>query len=259
MPKKLLKLEIGQISYSDQIYPRAAINYIHVEQLVDALKAGYRLPPITIADVNGEKNVLIDGLHRLKAYFKVGAEKVECEWIGKLSLKDAIVEAVRLNSAHGRNLSPFEKRAFIAKSKKLGIKNDKIAEALRMPIEKVEKLSISSISYFGINLEDRLNRKPIIQILHEHGYRTPLIEELMAYIPKKPLQKVAENLEADSMIQAQKSLAAMSQIHLLKQVIDLIDSNAIDLENPEVRSLLKELHYKIEQLFRKLLIQKAIT
>ena len=259
MPKKRLKLKIDQIYYSDQIYPRTSLNYIHVEQLADAIKAGYKLPPIIIADVDGQKNVLIDGLHRIKAYLRVGIEEIECKWIGKLTLREAIVEAVRRNSAHGRSLSPFEKRAFIMKSKILGIKDDKIAEALRIPIEKVERLSISSISYLDVELEDRLNRKPIVQILYEHNVRNPLIEELMAYIPKKPLQRVAENLEASSMMQAQKSLAAMSQIHLLKQVIDLIDSNAIDLENPEVISLLRELHHKIEQFFRNLLIQKAVT
>jgi len=49
----------------------------------------------------------------------------------------------------------------------------------RIKIEKVERDQIKSASYLGVDLEDRMNRKPIVQILWEHGHRTPLIEELM--------------------------------------------------------------------------------
>ena len=49
----------------------------------------------------------------------------------------------------------------------------------RIRIEKAERDQIKSASYLGVDLEDRVNRKPIVQILWEHGHRTPLIEELM--------------------------------------------------------------------------------
>ena len=59
----------------------------------------------------------------------------------------------------------------------------------RIRIEKAERDQIKSISYLGVDLGDRMNRKPIVQILWEHGYRTPFIEELMKHQDSKSSER----------------------------------------------------------------------
>ncbi len=77
----------------------------------DAMQAGAKFPPLTVARVGGVL-CLVDGFHRLKAVRRLGARMVPVTMLqdGATS-DDAFFAAVTANLTHGRGLSREERRA----------------------------------------------------------------------------------------------------------------------------------------------------
>lgn len=124
------------------LYPRNDVRAGHVAEMVDALQTGASLPPI-ITDQHGR---IVDGFHRRDAYMRVygpehqvdvevreyGGDEEEVE-------AAAYADAVKLNVAHGLNLSSDEKIKAMLRLQEYGIDEDIIPMIILMPKPKVEK------------------------------------------------------------------------------------------------------------------------
>jgi hypothetical protein len=90
---------------------RAALDEATVAAYAEAIKAGVKLPPVRVFD--DKKTLwLSDGFHRVEARLRAGGDIVEVERLvgGK---RDALIDAIGANAAHGLPRSNADKRRAI--------------------------------------------------------------------------------------------------------------------------------------------------
>ena len=121
------------------LYPRADVDSTHVSHIVDALEAGVELPAI-IACRKSKR--IVDGFHRRRAYMTSRGKDcdVPVEWRDYKTDANLFEEAMRLNSNHGRNITTSDRMKCVLTSRKLGLGNDAIANALNVSVERLEVL-----------------------------------------------------------------------------------------------------------------------
>lgn len=114
-----MQIKLTEIVFDQSIYPRSNYNENTVDDYVTAMNLGAVFPPLLVQSVQngqGNKYVIIDGVHRFHAYKKLGAEQVE---VSLLWDKTANLETDRLslllisaekNTDHGDRLSNKDKQ-----------------------------------------------------------------------------------------------------------------------------------------------------
>lgn len=96
-----MRVQINKITVDNEVYPRDSHDNATVLRYRQALDL---LPPIKIS----HESILIDGYHRLLAHQVEGKKEIEAETL-EVSRENILVEAIRLNARHGRQLSSKEK------------------------------------------------------------------------------------------------------------------------------------------------------
>jgi hypothetical protein len=134
-------LPIAELIEDFSIYPRHAVDDAHVASLVNALKAGVKLPPVVI---ERKSKRIADGWHRVRAYRRVvGPEAViEAEEVDYANDAELLKDAIRRNSAHGRKLDGIDQVRVIELCREHGIERRAVAVILNVPEERIEKLSV---------------------------------------------------------------------------------------------------------------------
>lgn len=97
--------KVSEIIWREDLYPRFEPNQALIQKYAYSIE---HLPPIKIS----QSNILIDGFHRLKAHQLEGLSDVKVEVIEVESEKELKRLAYQLNSNHGLQLSPDEKRRY---------------------------------------------------------------------------------------------------------------------------------------------------
>ncbi len=115
-------VRIDDIVFRQEYYPRSESDRSVIVSYVMSVD---ELPPIVV----NRNMVLIDGFHRMAAYRQVGRTEIPAEVV---DIPDDRVfeEAVRLNSRHGRGLSPEEKIAIAKRLYMSGKTQTEIADIL---------------------------------------------------------------------------------------------------------------------------------
>lgn len=141
-------MEVGKVKLLDlvedfEVYPRAAVSPENVDSLVDAIRAGAELPKLVV-----EKSTLkiVDGLHRSRAYKKFFAPLdpnliIEVEFREYPSRKELFLDAIKLNSRHGYNLSGIDRAFSVNRAIKFEIDPQLVADALCITVDRVAKFT----------------------------------------------------------------------------------------------------------------------
>ena len=98
-----MHVKVSEIKKWDKYYPRNNFDNKTVEIYRLSLD---QLPPITITP----DFVLVDGYHRLMAYKLEGKTEIEAE-VNDLPEKQILIEAIKCNVAHGKQLEISEKKS----------------------------------------------------------------------------------------------------------------------------------------------------
>lgn len=133
--KKLLK--ISELEFDSEIYPRMKVGWQTAYQYAQAMKAGSEFPAILVGTLNRKYHV-IDGWHRIEALKMLKEENVPAIIKEFKTKKEMFVEAVRVNSKHGRQLSVQEKARIIHKLGKLKFSLKEISKIVKVPLDKIE-------------------------------------------------------------------------------------------------------------------------
>jgi hypothetical protein len=125
-------IEPSTIRNDPELYPRLNMDQDHVERIAEAIRIGAKLPPIVVT--KGDKRFLIDGYHRLAAHRKVHGDGVAIQAVQKALDTPAarLLEAIKLNAAHGRPLSQEDRVRCVAVATKLDISESAMATALNV-------------------------------------------------------------------------------------------------------------------------------
>ena len=206
--------------FSDlSIYPREVYDWLLAHSIYQAIKTGAKIPPIVVAKVDNKPNVLIDGLHRLEAYKKLGKEEILAEDLGTMSHIEAFAEAVKRNITHGKRLSFVEKLLAYKKLKDGNWSVEKISGVLYIP--KVE-------------LKEYVAKRIVIDNTGEEVVLRAPVKHLVG------IEKVGDMSE-------QKIFASQSQLNIIQQLTIILENDWLDTKNESVMDSLTKLKVLIEQ------------
>ncbi|HLZ92939.1 MAG TPA: hypothetical protein VKQ28_14595 [Candidatus Acidoferrum sp.] len=135
----VVELAVTELIWDQTLYPRQQISEMHVNRIADAIRAGEALPHIV---VDGKTKRIVDGTHRWKGWRKIFGDdsKIRCELREYGSDAEMYLAAIELNSAHGLDLSSFERTKCLLRMQELGIERETGLRALRMTEERAERM-----------------------------------------------------------------------------------------------------------------------
>ena len=137
------RVSIADLVLDYTLYPRHNIDSVHVADLVCALAAGSRLPPI-VADRRSRR--VVDGFHRVKAVQRYAGDnaEVEVEWREYEDDAHLFADAMKSNSTHGQKMRRIDQTHAILRAESLGLEVEVVAEALRLTIDRVKEMKMRS-------------------------------------------------------------------------------------------------------------------
>ena len=212
-----MKIKIAKLVMDYNIYPREHLNPYHVEELVEALKAGTKLPPIRV-----DKTTLkvIDGWHRIEAVRKTDGDtaKIEAEAITYGSVAEMFQDAIRLNASHGKSLSTMDEAHCLAKAQEFHIEQAVIATLLNITTERAVEI-----------VSNRLATSDTGSIA---------LKGSTAHLAGKRLTQEQANYN--------RKAGGLNQSFYINQVIAMLESDSVDWDDTRVVSGLKKLGKLLE-------------
>jgi len=216
------------IVFSKLIWPRDHEYYQISYRYMGSMKAGVKLPPITVGTVktaeNPEALYLIDGKHRLKAYDLLDVKEVEAEVNHYESFEAAFYDSVRRNIIHGQPLTTYEVGCVMKRLLEKGKDLVYIANLLQMTVDDVKRF-----------IEKRLVE----------------VEENVYEVVKKPVHAVKHRITTRKIAKAQSGLTGISQTKLVGDLIKIMEIGLLDVDNKKLMNKLEKLHDFLKNLFSK--------
>jgi len=155
-----MKVLIEKIKFIKELYPRFELDNYTVNQYRQSVD---RLPPILIS----RNYVLIDGYHRLIAHKLEGLMEIEIEIFDSDNEKEILVEAIKRNSTHGKQLSIEEKQRLSPKLYEMSFSVDDVSNILAVGKSKIYE--------WTKNIRDKEKEERNVEILELylqcHSYR----------------------------------------------------------------------------------------
>lgn len=214
---KTSMMKISELIIDSELYPRIKSGWLTAYQYAQAMKANSVFPPITVG-IYAEKKYVVDGVHRIEAKKLLKEEYIDAIVKKYDSEKEMFVDAVRLNSTHGRPLSVQEKVRIIDKLKNMQFELKEISELVKIPVDKIE------------GFQHRI----IIGPKGEHIY----------------LKSVLSHSDAGSatlQIVDQKSFSVANVSMLLTQMIELLETNVYSIEDVAIKELTVHLYQLLQK------------
>lgn len=209
------------------IYPRHNFDVSWVRRMVDALETGSKLPPPVVAR-RGMR--IVDGWHRVKAYRKflgVGAS-IQADVRSYKSEADIVKDAVAFNSDHGRKLDAQDTARSALLLERHGVVISDISVILRMPEEKIRRITIDPSQVVVTRVADRVEKIPAKPAARSPGAATP--------------RELTSEQEA-----AHRSASGWGETQMARDLIRRIESGLFVPEsNPAAVTALWQLHDLIE-------------
>ena len=121
--KQTKSIPLSEVAFDPSIYPRDSPDNVLISKYRDAVD---HLPPIVI----DRKNRIIDGYHRWQAMIAEGI--TECDFIlfDSDNDRECLMESIRLNATHGKQLTQKEKKEIAVRLYIQGIADDEIRKII---------------------------------------------------------------------------------------------------------------------------------
>ena len=218
------KIKAAELVEDFSLYPRSQVDGAHVAQMVHTLEAGNSLPPIII---DAASKRIVDGFHRRRAVIRAFGDETEIEVESRkyASEKDMYLDAMMLNSRHGKGITGAEQTGAILKAKAFRISVDAIAASLGITQERVA-------SIMGTKVAMVRTASPMRQGVTEIGRMIPL---------KRSVRHLAGTTITDRQAEAMDGWPGQEQALLIRQLCSIIETNSIDKKNPKVIEGLRSL------------------
>jgi ParB-like chromosome segregation protein Spo0J len=223
------KMQAAQLVEDFRLYPRSQVDGSHVQRLSEALLAGETLPPI-IVDESGR---IIDGFHRRRAVMRAYGDEAEIEVEVRhyANERERYLDALRLNARHGKGITGAELTGAILKSEQFKLEPKVVASALGITTDRISIILQTKVAH-------------IKQAVTAHGAKVP---------PKRSVHHLAGKTLTRSQAEAMDMLPGQPQSLLIRQIIKLIETGSLDLENEKVSSEL----IRLRELLNSLTLEKV--
>lgn len=209
-------MKAAELVLDFELYPRNNVDSHNVNTICEALQMQADIPPVVICR---KTKRVADGFHRVKAYLKHFGPDADIKVIEKDYKNDAafFLDSMRYNSHHGAKLDPCDRTHCIIIAERLKISADAVAGALHMPVNRVGEL---------MNTRTATSKTS--------GLTIPLKRTIIGMMAGKVLTKRQE--------EANERLSGMNQQFYANQLIELIESKMLDLEDDALIGRLRVLH-----------------
>jgi len=216
-----MKIKATELVWDTTIYPREDVSSVQISSMVDSLRLGETLPPI-IADE--KTKAIIDGVHRWHAYRRFAGDDclIECTLQQFETSADMFIAAMRTNSAHGLNMTPFEKKKCVLRALELNISREVITEALRISPETWDRFKATT----AYRDDGAGNKIPIA------------LKGSMADLSGKTLNK--------RQLEANEYAGGMPPTYYVNLLINLLEAGLASRASETLRDRLQKLHSLLE-------------
>lgn len=205
-------VKASQLVEDFDLYPRKDVDSVHITQIADAISIGEVMPPIVACK---KTKRIADGFHRRRAFIRLHGPDAEVPVIWKTYANDGelFLDAMLLNSGHGRKLTSVDVVRAATKAKAFGLDEMTVAKALHMSVERVGALVVdrSATSAGG------------------------------SIAIKRTVRHMAGQKFTPPQVEANKKLSGMNQVFYANQIITLIENGMLDTANEELLSRLRHL------------------
>lgn len=219
------KVKVGEVVLDFDFYPRADVDRQHLHYMREAHRAGVRLPPIV---VDAASNRCVDGFHRTRMYRLELGPDAEVDAVFRDYPDEAalFMDAMRLNANHGRMLSTYDRARCVLRAEELLIEPEFVASALSLTVEAVANLHANRVSrLYGLRGSDGAVRQV-------------------------PIKRTIRHMSGRSLTKAQheanEKLGGMEQLFYVNQLLTLIRTGLLDVDNAELMRRLGELKDALE-------------
>jgi hypothetical protein len=211
------KIKISKLELDYGIYPREHLNPYHVEELVEAMKAGKTLPPVRVDKATLK---VVDGWHRIEAYRKLNGDdfKIDAELVEYGGIADMFQDAIRLNASHGKSLTTVDASHCLAKAQEFHLEQGVIATLLNITTDRATEIVSNRLALSGEN--------PVV------------LKGSTAHLAGKMLTQEQEDYN--------RKAGGMHQSFYINQVIAMLESDSVDWDDSRVVSSLKKLEKLLE-------------
>lgn len=213
------KFKCAELVLDFGLYPRHNVDSYNIRSILDALDAGTELPPV-IADEKSKR--VADGFHRVRAYLKKYGPEAEINVIFKRYKNESelFLDAMRYNASHGAKLDQCDRTHCMIVAERLQIPLDAVAGALHMEVDKLANL---------------------------RSTRTATANGLTVPIKRTIQHKAGQELTPQN-VAGNEKLSGMTQTFYVNQLITLIESKLLNLEDDQLMERLKNLHVLLDDV-----------
>lgn len=140
--KLLVSMRLSKLVLDNSLYPRQKVDPEHVAQLLEAYRAGAKIPPII---VDADRNIVIDGRHRLLALREhLGTDgEIKVEVRRYANIRQMFLESIDSTSKHGLRFNQSDVDHLVRRAVELRIDPELLASALSMTKEKVSEMMLA--------------------------------------------------------------------------------------------------------------------
>jgi hypothetical protein len=247
------KLSIADIGYDQKYYPRvngkedwltvhryAEVLRVHPEK-ADARKKG-SFPAVVVvrSHVKDWKWILLDGLHRLRAFYRASLEEIWAS-VEDVPRSKWLALSVELNIDSKRGLDTGDKRWVAMRLEEEGWKPERIACLLNMTQASFEKIR-------GTNIH-QLKPSEVEKIQNGRGNRQ-IGEDRYGFL-KAPFGDATDTASAVAVLQHQGSVTAHDAAQIVHSFVALLESKCYDLTDEDTRSGLKRVKVLLDEAMQR--------
>lgn len=207
------EVEVANLILDYNIYPRTAVQDVHVRSMIEAGESGVTFPPIL---VDHKSMRIVDGFHRYARAIKIGQKTIQAELRTFKNEQEIFEAAVAANANHGRPYAPFDRARIISIGLQLKVSKQKLAAALSMPVSRVEEIRLS---FAKVGRDDE---------------------------PTEPLKMTIRNQFQGKRLthaqaQAQRKLGGQQATFYANQLVILIENDLLNVKNPNILATMHKL------------------
>lgn len=226
----MTRLKLETIGYDPKYYPRVQgdADWFTAMKYTNILNADpdYDMDAVVVVKAIGMKEpyMLLDGLHRCRAYARAKREDIPAT-IERIPRSRWMARSVELNSRNQhRDLDSGDKAWCIARLREDGLDDSKIATILMEPVERLEKIVAERIVPIDTSKAAAIPR----------GRSNREIGERHFAFLKAPFREMPV-MEGDvaTIAQAQIPAVGMDVLHILDSAIAVLTCG-VDMENAEI-------------------------
>lgn len=127
MSNEVEDVPLTTLVFDKRLYPRDAVSYNHVTEIMRAMEGGNVMPPVVACRTTKK---LVDGVHRWRAAQRKETELISVEWRDYTDDAERFRDAVSLNTSHGLNFSEKDRLRVLEMGQEFGLKELDFASIL---------------------------------------------------------------------------------------------------------------------------------